>query len=146
MAGADWHRLFFAVALVNIFLMLLLAFQTVPATPHQPEALKAGTLHTVLKHPAFLIMCLCQALYVGAETGFSSWLPSYFERMHRFPHSAGTVFGCVVAAGGIGGAVVPWAIGALTGSLGALALIPASSFLLGVILLIFDRSFGRAHH
>ena len=233
-AGADWHRLFFAVALVNIFLMLLLAFQTVPATPHRPEALKAATLHTVLKHPAFLILCLCQVLYVGAETGFSSWLPSYFDRMpggvawtgivvtgfwaamtlgravvgggiarvpltrlagglallgavasgltllphqasfafigvlgtglffsgifglilaeagNRFPHSAGTVFGCVVAAGGIGGAVVPWAIGALTGSAwgwsGALALVPASAFLLGVILLIFDRSSGRAHH
>lgn len=233
MAGADWHRLFFAVALANLVLMLLLAFQALPAAPHQPESLTAAALHSVLKHPIFLILCLCQALYVGAETGFSSWLPSYFDRLpggvawagivvtgfwaamtlgravvgggiaglpltrlvcglaflgavaagltllpHQtsiafigvlgtglffsgifglilaeagdcFPHSAGTVFGCVVAAGGVGGAVVPWAIGALTGSAwgwsGAMALIPAAALLLGVVLLVYDRSSGRKH-
>ena len=233
MAGADWHRLFLAVALANIALLGLLAFQTFPTTTHQPEALNAATLHAVLKHPVFLILCLCQALYVGAETGFSSWLPSYFDRMpggaawtgivvtgfwaamtlgravvgggfaglpltrlagrlavlgalaaslmllphqasfafvgvlgtglffsgifglilaeagDRFPHSAGTVFGCVVAAGGVGGSLVPWAIGLLTGTAwgwsGALALVPASAFLLGIILLNFERSSGKSH-
>ena len=233
MAGADWHRLFMAVALANIVLMALLAFQTVPATPHQPEAFKVVSTYTVLKHPIFLILCLCQALYVGAETGFSSWLPSYFNRLpggaawtgivvtgfwaamtlgravvgggisglpltrlacglaflgtvaagltllphqasfaflgvlgtglffsgifglilaeagDRFPQSAGIVFGCVVAAGGIGGAVVPWAIGALTslswGWSGAMALIPAAALLLAVILLSLARK-PQANH
>jgi len=227
-AGTDWHRLFLAVALANLALMALLTFQTVPATPHPPEALDSATLHAVLKHPAFLILCLCQALYVGAETGFSSWLPSYFDRLSggtawaglvvtgfwvtmtvgraavgggiagltqtrlagglavlgavaagltvlphtaglalvgvlatgllfsgifglilaesgdRFPQSAGTVFGCVVAAGGVGGSVVPWAIGALTGSAwgwpGALALVPAAALVLGIILLNLTKA------
>lgn len=232
-AGTDWHRLFLGVALVNIILLALLAWQTIPAMPHQAEALDGAALRAVLGQPAFLLLCLCQALYVGAETGFSSWMPSYFDRLpggaawaglvvsafwvtmtlgraaiggglaglpltrlagglaimgaagaaltllpsaaeaalvgvlatglffsgifglvlaesgERYSQSAGTVFGGVVAAGGVGGAVVPWAVGALTGSTwgwrGALALIPASALVLGVLLLCLGRTGkGRA--
>lgn len=229
-AGADWHRLFLAAALANLLLLAALARQTVPAAPHPAEALSGAALRAVLTQPAFLSLCLCQALYVGAETGFSSWMPSYFERLpggaawaglvvsafwvamtlgraavgggvaglpltrlagglallggagaaltlipntagaaligvlatglffsgvfslilaeagERFPHSAGTVFGGVVAAGGVGGAIVPWAVGALTGSAGgwrgALALVPATALALSVLLLL-DKNYDK---
>ncbi len=224
--GTDWHRLFLGVALANVILLALLAWQRVPALAHPAEALDSAGLRAVLKQPAFLILCGCQALYVGAETGFSSWLPSYFGRLpgggawaglvvsgfwvmmtvgraavgggvfglpltrlacglaalgaaasgamlltavplalacalgtglcfsgifglvlaeagNRFPSAAGTVFGGVVAAGGAGGAAVPWAIGALTGTAwgwhGALALVPASALALGGLLLVVER-------
>ncbi len=225
--GTDWHRLFLGVALANFVMLALLAVQKVPLPTHPAEALDGAALRAVLKQPSFLILCGCQALYVGAETGFSSWLPSYFGRLpggaawagvvvsgfwvtmtvgraavgggvfglpltrlacglavlgaaasgamlltgnvsvalacalgtglcfsgifglvlaeagNRFPRSAGTVFGGVVAAGGVGGAAVPWAVGALTGTTwgwrGALALVPASALALGILLLFLEK-------
>ena len=225
--GTDWHRLFLAAALANFVLLALLAWQKVPKLEHAAEAVSTEALRVVLKQPAFLILCGCQALYVGAETGFSSWLPSYFGRLpggaawagivvsgfwvtmtvgraavgggvfglpltrlasvlavggaavsgamlltantslalacalgtglcfsaifglvlaeagNRFPRAAGTVFGGVVAAGGLGGAVVPWAVGELTGTAwgwrGALALVPVAALALGALLLFLDR-------
>ena len=230
-AGTDWRQLFFAAALANIVLAAVLARQAAPALPHQAEAVDGAALRAVLGQPAFLVLCLCQALYVGAETGFSSWLPSYFHRLPggaawaglvvsafwaamtvgrvavgggvaglpltrlagalailgsggaaltllpnaaglalvcvlgtglffsgifglvlaeaagRFPQSAGTVFGGVLAAGGVGGAFVPWAIGALTetawGWHGAMALVSVSAAVLGVLLLFLERSSTR---
>ena len=225
--GTDWHRLFLGVALANFGLLALLARQKVPVPAHPAASLDGAALRAVLRQPIFLILCGCQALYVGAETGFSSWLPSYFGRLpgsaawaglvvsgfwvtmtvgraavgggvfglpltrlagglavagaaasgamlltanvslalacalgtglcfsaifglvlaeagNRFPRSAGTVFGGVVAAGGAGGAVMPWAIGALTGTAwswrGALALVPAAALTLGVLLLFLEK-------
>ena len=226
-AGMDWHRLFLAAALASIVLLAALTWQTVPTMPDQAEALDGAALRAVLGQPTFLILCLCQALYVGAETGFSSWMPSYFDHLRggaawaglvvsafwatmtlgravigggvaglpltrlagglavlgavgagltllpnaasialigvlatglffsgifglvlaeageRYPYSAGTVFGGIVAAGGVGGAVVPWAIGTLTmsagGWRGALALVPVAALVLGVLLLSLTR-------
>ena len=50
------------------------------------------------------------------------------EAGERFPSVAGTAFGGVVAAGGLGGAVVPWIVGAVAdgglGWRGALGLVP----------------------
>ena len=50
------------------------------------------------------------------------------ETGERFPAVAGTAFGGVVAAGGLGGAVIPWVVGALAGTRldwrGALTLVP----------------------
>lgn len=227
-SGMDWHRLFLGVALANLVLLVVLAWQTVPAQPHQAEAVDRAALQAILKEPMFLILCGCQALYVGVETGFSSWLPSYFAHLRggavwtglvvsafwvtmtlgraavgggvaglpltriagglavlgaaaagamllcttagaalvcvlgtglffsgifglvlaeageRYPRTAGTVFGGVVAAGGAGGALLPWAIGVLTGTAwgwrGALALIPATALVLGVTLLCLPQN------
>jgi len=225
--GTDWHRLFLGVALANFLLLALFTVQKFPALPHSAEALDSAALKAVLTQPAFLILCAAQALYVGAEVGLSSWLPSYFQRLpggaawsglvvsgfwlavtlgssavgggilglsltrlaalmgifgaassgaallfssavpvlicvfsaglcfsgifglvlaeagNRYPKAAGTVFGGVVAAGGVGGAVVPWAIGSLVGTAwgwrGALALIPVSSLALGLLLLSLEK-------
>lgn len=211
-SGTDWRTLYLALAVANALLFLTLTLQSVPRTIHPPEALDLAALRAVLRQPAFVVLCLSQALYVGAETGFFSWMPTYFQRLpggpawaglvvtgfwvamtvgrlatgalvahmplsrlilwlalggvagsflallstspilvfvgvvwtglcfsgifglilaeagERFPQIAGTVFGGVVAAGGVGGAVIPWAVGALAdtalGWRGALALVP----------------------
>ena len=228
--GTDWHTLFFAASLANFVLLIVLSALPVPRVAHDSEALDAAALRRIGKHPVFLALCLCQALYVGAETGFSSWLPSYFDQLptgaawsglvvsvfwaamtvgravvgggvrglslprlagglavagatmaaltllptmpglalvgvlgtglffsgifglvlaesgEQFPRSSGTVFGAVVAAGGVGGAGVPWAIGELTTMWrwhGALALVPAAAGLLALLLLILDRRGGN---
>ena len=233
-AGTDWHRLFLATSVANFVLLAVLSVLPVPAQAQESEALNGAALRRIVKQPVFLMLCLCQALYVGAETGLSSWLPSYFDHLpqgaawsglvvsafwvavtvgratvgggvrglplprlagglavagaimaaltllpnapglvllgvlgtglffsgifglvlaesgERFPRSSGTVFGAVVAAGGVGGAGVPWAIGELAGPWGwqgAMALVPAAAALLAVLLLLLDRHDGnRAGH
>ncbi|MDQ2687883.1 MAG: MFS transporter [Armatimonadota bacterium] len=218
-AGTDWRVLYLGLAAADGVLLLFLTLQNVPRLPHAPESLQWPVLRAVLRQPAFVLLCASQAVYVGAETGFFSWMPTYFERRlpggaawaglvvsvfwaamtlgrivtgglvsrfpltrltlilslggaagaalslfwasplvvlffvactglcfsgifglilgeagERYPQVSGTIFGAVVAAGGVGGAVLPWAVGALAGTdidwRGALALIPlAAAFL-----------------
>jgi FHS family glucose/mannose:H+ symporter-like MFS transporter len=216
MNGTDWRRLYFGLAVANMALFLVLAVQSLPRSTHGSEALNFAALRAVLRQPAFGALCLAQAIYVGAETGFFSWMPTYFEKRlpggaawaglvvtvfwiamtigrmatggllgripllcltmllslggaagsalallgrsplavmtfvaltgllysgifglilaeagERFPEVAGTVFGGVVAAGGFGGALIPWAIGALAATpldwRGALWMVPILS-------------------
>jgi len=223
-AGTDWRTLTLALAAANVLLFLALALQPVADIRQGSEALDRNALRSILRQPAFLALCLSQALYVGAEVGFASWMPTYFLRRlpggaawagavvsvfwiamtlgrvatgalvtrlpllrltlflaaggtvgaalalvwtaplvtlalvgvtglcfsgifglllaeagERYPRFAGTTFGAVVAAGGIGGAVVPWAVGALAdtgaGWRGALLLIPLGTALLSALVL-----------
>lgn len=233
--GTDWRVLYLGLAAADGVLLLLLALQRVPHTPHTPESLQWPVLRAVLRQPAFLLLCASQALYVGAETGFFSWMPTYFGRrlpggaawtglvvsvfwgamtvgriatgalIGRFPltrltlllsiggaigaalalvcatpltvlffvawtglcfsgifglilaesgehysHVAGTVFGAVVAAGGVGGAIVPWAVGALAGTgldwRGALVLIPLAAVALAYLTHRLEALARRTGH
>jgi len=222
-SGTDWHALYLGLAGADGVLFLALLLQPVPRVRHAPEALDMRALRAILRQPAFLILCVSQALYVGAEVGFFSWMPTYFQRRlpggaawaglvvtvfwvamtcgrvatgavvgrvallrlilwlagggalgsalallwttpatvlcfvtwtglcfsgifglilaeagERFPRAAGTVFGGVVAAGGVGGAVIPWAVGVLAdtpvGWRGALAMIPLAAAGVGLLM------------
>ena len=221
-AGVDWRLLPLALAAANVLLFFALALQPIADTRHAGEALDPAALRAALRQPVFLALCLCQALYVGAEVGFASWMPTYFlrhlpgaawagavvsvfwvamtlgrlvtgalvtrlpllrltlflavggtvgaalalawtapgptmvlvgvtglcfsgifglilaEAGERYPRFAGTAFGAVVAAGGIGGAVVPWAVGALAdtgaGLRGALLLVPLAMAVLTALV------------
>jgi FHS family glucose/mannose:H+ symporter-like MFS transporter len=226
--GTDWRALPLALAAANVLLFLALALQPVADTRHEREALDLNALRALLSQPVFLALCLAQALYVGAEVGFASWMPTYFldrlpggaawagtvvtvfwigmtlgriatgllvtrlpllrlslflalggtvgaalapvwtspgatlafvavtglcfsgifglilaEAGERYPRFAGTTFGAVVAAGGIGGAALPWAVGALAatgaGWRGALMLIPLVTTVLSVLLSLISR-------
>ena len=221
-AGTTWHSLTEGLAAAAAALFILLLLQPVPRTRHVPEALDLAALRAVLRQPAFLVLCVSQALYVGAETGFFSWMPTYFQKRlpgggawaglvvsvfwvamtggrvvtgalvgrldllrltrwlafggaagsalalagtapaavlcgvawtglcfsgifglilaeagDRYPRVAGTVFGGVVAAGGVGGAVVPWSVGMLAdtglGWRGALVMVPLAAVGLGLL-------------
>lgn len=65
------------------------------------------------------------------------------EATERFPRVAGTALGGVVAAGGMGGALLPWSVGALTDSAlgwrGALLLIPVAQAGVAVLSLWLTR-------
>ena len=226
--GADWRALCGALAAMNVLLLLALALRPVADAQRGAEALDRDALRSLLRQPVFRALCLAQALYVGAEVGFSSWMPTYFLRRlpggaasagavvtlfwvtmtlgrvltgslvtrlpvlrlarflavggtagaalslvwptpgvtlglvgltglcfsgifglllaeagERYPHIAGTTFGAVVAAGGIGGAAVPWAVGALAstgaGWRGALALVPLAMALLSLLVSYLGR-------
>lgn len=227
-AGTDWRALLLALAAANVLLFFALALQPVADIRQGSEALDWNALRSILRQPVFLALCLSQALYVGAEVGFASWMPTYFLRRlpggaawagtvvtvfwiamtlgrvvtgslltrlpllrltffltvggtvgaalalvwtgpgaalawvgvtglcfsgifglllaeagERYPRFAGTTFGAVVAAGGIGGAVVPWAVGALAdtgaGWRGALTLIPLGTALLSALVYRLGR-------
>jgi fucose permease len=85
--------------------------------------------------PALLPVLVCVALTGLFIAGIFSLVLA--EAGERFPSVAGTAFGGVVAAGGVGGAVIPWGIGALASTSldwqGALALVPLA--LIGTLLL-----------
>ena len=90
--GTHWQTLTLGLAFLNIVLFLALARQPVTDTRHESEALDWEALRAVLRQPVFLLLCLSQALYVGAEVGFTSWMPTYFQS--RLPGGrpwAGTV-------------------------------------------------------
>jgi fucose permease len=226
--GTSWHLLFLALSAMTLLLLLALALQPVPPLPHSEESLDMTALRAILRHPAFLALCLAEALYVGAEVGFSSWMPTYFEKRliggapwagfivtvfwvgmtigraatgalltrlsllrltlllalggaagailalfgttpgvvmafvlwtglcfsgifglilgeaaELYPRMVGTAFGLAVASGGIGGALLPWAIGEAAGTSigwrGALALVPVSILLLAITLTLLER-------
>lgn len=228
-AGTDWRSLYVGLAVVDGVLLFILTLQRVPRLPHAPESLQWPVLRAVLCQPVFVLLCASEALYVGAETGFFSWMPTYFERRlpggsvwaglvvsvfwvamttgriitgglvsrfpltrltlllslggavsaalslcwssplvvlffvtctglcfsgifglilgetgERYPHVTGTVFGAVVAAGGVGGAVIPWTVGALAGTdigwRGALVVIPLAAAFLACLTLRLEAS------
>ena len=229
--GTDWRGLYFGLAGINLIVFVILSLCRIPKSA-APEALELSALRAVLQKPSFAILCVMQALYVGAEVSFFSWLPTYFEKQlpggvawmagvgtlfwitmtlgrfalggllgryrlmlltalcagggvlfaalalllptllpvlvcvaltglfiagifslvlaeagERFPSVAGTAFGGVVAAGGVGGAVIPWGIGALAstslGWQGALALVPLSLAGVLVLSLVVKKEFSQ---
>ncbi len=227
-AGTDWRTLYLGLAAVTALLFVALAAQPVARARHGAEALDFAVLRRVLWQPAFVALCLAQALYVGAEVGFFSWMPTYFQHLpqgaawkgivvtvfwvamtggrivsgalvgrvalvrlilllsvaaavsstlallwtsplvvlgfvavtglcfsgifslilaeagERYPQNAGTVFGGVIAVGGLGGVVVPWSVGALAatslGWQGALGLVPVAALGVGAVMLWLERN------
>lgn len=232
-AGTQWRTLYWGLAIGNIVLFIALALQPVAETRHESEALDGTALRAILRQPVFLMLCLAQALYVGAEVGFTSWMPTYFQQSlpggmawagtvvtvfwiamtigraatgslvtrlplmrltlflalggaaaaalalvwttpltvlglvgltglcfsgifgliladsgERYPRFTGTTLGAVVAAGGIGGALIPWAVGALAGTgLGwreALLLIPGAAAILAALTYWLEHTAPQA--
>lgn len=226
--GTDWRTLYLVLAAANVGLLLVLAAQKVPRNPQSHEAVDFAALVMVLRRPVVGALCLAQLLYVGAETGFFSWMPTYFEKAlpngerwaglvvsvfwaaltagrvasgwllgrlpllrltfllavgsvlfsalsllwkspplvmiftaltglmfsgifgfilaeggERFHAVAGTVFGAIVAAGGVGAAIFPWLIGELAttslGWRGALVTVPIIAAGIAAIALWLQR-------
>ncbi len=197
-AGTDWRLLYFGLAAGVGAAGVVLALLPMPRPARGVAAPGMAALFSTLGNPFVLVLCLAQLLYAGAEVGFFSWMPTYFqervqhggrwagvivsvfwvgmtlgrlstgwllsrfalvplrrslatagavcatltlvgatpfpvmfcviltglcfggiysvilaEGTERFPLVAGTVLGAIAAAGNIGVAIFPWAIGAL---------------------------------
>jgi FHS family glucose/mannose:H+ symporter-like MFS transporter len=230
--GTDWRTLYHGLAAAEVGLFVLLAVQTVPCTPRASEAVDLPALARVVRQPAFLALCLAQGLYVGAEVGFASWMPTYFrdslpggifweglvvtvfwiamtvgrvgvgpligripllrlaillaaggvmgallatlsttpwivicfvasaglcfsgifglilaEAGALFPSMSGSAFGGITASGGIGGAVIPWAMAILAATAlhwrGALLLVPCAIAGVATVLYVLERQGAR---
>jgi FHS family glucose/mannose:H+ symporter-like MFS transporter len=79
-AGIAWHALYLGLAVLTLALVLFLTVQRVPRADTGAEAVNFSALVTVLRQPFFLLLCGANVLYVAAETGFFSWMPTYFSR------------------------------------------------------------------
>jgi FHS family glucose/mannose:H+ symporter-like MFS transporter len=78
--GGTWRTLYLALGVANSLLLVALAPRPVPVQGEADEALDFSVLRTLLRHPTLLLLCLSGALYAGAEVGFFSWMPTYFEK------------------------------------------------------------------
>ena len=230
--GTSWQSLYLVFGALTLALFLWLFFVKSDRSATKGEALDLVALKAIIRKPDFIALCLMQLFYVGAETGFFTWMPTYFEKSlpggkqfsglvvsvfwfamtvgrfgvgfligkvrlmrlnvylalggvvgglmavavlnpyfvlfsvalvglsfsgifgivlaeaaERYPNVAGTVFGAIVSSCGVGGAVLPWAIGALSetsiGWRGALLLVPFFSLVVIGLSLYLAKRDGR---
>ncbi len=79
MAGLDWRVLYLGLAFANVVLFLILLLQRVPDAAVNEQGFDFRALISLMKQRPFIMLCAAEAVYVGAETGFFSWMPTYFE-------------------------------------------------------------------
>ncbi len=79
-AGWDWKLLYLGLAAANVALFLVLLSQPVPNSTGAESKFDFSALKYLLKQRVFILLCAAEAIYVGAETGFFSWMPTYFEK------------------------------------------------------------------
>ena len=82
----SWRILYGALALINALLLLALQFQTATGRARPTNALPAPSLKQLLARRSVQRLCLFQILYGGAEVGYYSWMPTYFQT--RLPGGA----------------------------------------------------------
>jgi FHS family glucose/mannose:H+ symporter-like MFS transporter len=78
--GTDWRLLYFGLCGASAVLFLAFVAQRAPVPAGAAEVVDPAALRTVLRQQPFLLLCLAQAFYVGAELGFFSWMPTYLRR------------------------------------------------------------------
>lgn len=79
--GTDWRVLYIVVAIVNALLTAFLFVQVSPPRATEGEAIDFAALLKMLQRPVYQALCLAEGLYVGAEVGFASWMPTYFRSL-----------------------------------------------------------------
>ena len=106
-----WRILYAGLALLNFALALALQAQTAPPStqglpskskPSKPS-LPSLSMRSLLAERPVQLLCLFQVCYGGAEVGFFSWMPTYFERNlpggTRFAGAVVTVFWIAMTIG-----------------------------------------------
>lgn len=84
--GVSWRILYGALAFVVVLLLFALHSQSAPVRVPRSDVPRAPSLLQLLARRPVQILCLFQILYGGAEVGYYSWMPTYFEK--RLPHGA----------------------------------------------------------
>ena len=84
--GTDWRLLYFGLAAAVTVAGIGLLFLPMPRPAEGVAAPRLAALFATLANPFVVVLCLAQLLYAGAEVGFFSWMPTYFQE--RVPHGA----------------------------------------------------------
>ena len=126
-ARFGWRMPFYVSAVPGLIIGLLILFLLKePARgasdPHpQPEAQTVAAAHTSVGeavadslrmvgqlaiNPRYMYATLGMAMVTFSLGGISAWMPSFLERSGFSPDSVGTIFGAIIAGGGLGGTAV----------------------------------------
>lgn len=79
--GWDWRGLYLTLAAATVLLFLVLGSQRLPRLRDTAESLDVAALGHMMHSRWFVAVCLGMGLYVGAEIGYFSWLPTYYNNV-----------------------------------------------------------------
>ena len=96
-AGIGWRGIYIGLASIVLAVLGVLLLLPVPRSFGERDdvqegdrlqqkgqkegGLKSDVLRSLLRQPVFVGLCLAQMLYGGAEVGFFSWMPTYFQKV-----------------------------------------------------------------
>ncbi|MGY1631831.1 MFS transporter [Geodermatophilus sp. SYSU D01186] len=109
-SGWDWRALYLVLAAATGLLFLALGAQRLPRAGRTTEAVDTEALRQMLRSRWFVAVCTGMGLYVGAEIGFFSWLPTYYDEVvtggDNWSGLVVTVFWTAMTVGRLGAAAV----------------------------------------
>jgi fucose permease len=111
-AGTDWRLLYFGLAAGVGAAGVVLALLPMPSPASGVAAPGLVALFSTLANPFVVVLCLAQLLYAGAEVGFFSWMPTYFnERLPGGARWAGVIVSLFWVGMTIGRLSTGWLLG-----------------------------------
>jgi len=124
-ARFGWRMPFYISAVPGFIVALLILFllkepvrgasdPQLQAQPRETARLSLGqkireAIHLALGlavNPRYMYATLGMAMVTFSLGGISAWMPSFLERSGYSPNSVGTIFGAIIAGGGLGGTAV----------------------------------------
>lgn len=102
--GWDWHRVYFASAVVLVVALVLCALllRERPVEPHAPVEKEAPLpLKALIRRPAFGLICLSAFAFTLVNVTLSEWLPLYFTHLGMGAGMAALSSGLYPALGGV---------------------------------------------
>ena len=124
-ARFGWRMPFYVSAVPGLIIALLILFllkepergASDPHTEAAPVAAARASLGEAVAenlrmignlaiNPRYMYATLGMAMITFSLGGISAWMPSFLERSGFSPDSVGTIFGAIIAGGGLGGTAV----------------------------------------
>ena len=121
-ARYGWRMPFYVSAVPGLIIALLILFllkepargasdlEAPPAAPRRSLAEAVAENLRMIGHlatnPRYMYATLGMAMVTFSLGGISAWMPSFLERKGFSPDSVGTIFGAIIAGGGLGGTAV----------------------------------------
>lgn len=110
-----WRASFIVSAVPGVIIALLIAaLMKEPARTQEQERgtpLERGSIHSLLRNPAYLCSVLGYAAVTFSLGGISWWMPSFLQRMTgRSQSSAAFLMGAITVVAGLGGTILGGAV------------------------------------
>jgi MFS transporter, Spinster family, sphingosine-1-phosphate transporter len=122
-ARYGWRMPFYVSAVPGLIIALLILFllkepargasdpesEKIPAprrTVFEAVAENLRMIGHLATNPRYMYATLGMAMVTFSLGGISAWMPSFLERSGFSPDSVGTIFGAIIAGGGLGGTAV----------------------------------------